>query len=88
MSGLKKWWSPNKLLTPEGEISSIFACGRFAGFVIERKDVYFVGNMLSRKERTEIYDLGIWKTGDDFFQGKKIEKIGGSGKNNYCFLVD
>ena len=89
IAGLRLWWHPKKLNKPEqGEVTSVFAGSRFAGYVIDQKDVYFIGNMFSGKDAEEIVDLRIWKVKPEVFGDKKIEKIGGSYKNNYCFLID
>lgn len=90
VAGSKTWSDPYKLKTPaECTITGIFAGDKAAGYINDQREAYFIGtSWFSSKYTQEISDLGLWKIKDEVWNGKLIEKIGGSYRNHYCILID
>ena len=87
MSGLKTWWSPSAKVLPEGEvITSMFTGNKFTGVVTDNKKVYALRYPFSKKEVTELIDLGMWKINEDVFHDLQVHDIGGGHRNHYALL--
>jgi len=86
-SGLKTWWAPHAKLLPEGEvITSMFTGSKFTGVVTDNKKVYALRYTFSKKEVTELIELGMWKINEDVFHDLQVHGIGGTNQNYFAIL--
>lgn len=88
VTGRKLWWHPVQLGEAEGTVTSIFAGGRHAGYVVDESKVYTVGGMFSASQLEENVDLRLWKVKPSVFFDKRVLKIGGAYRNHYALLAD
>jgi alpha-tubulin suppressor-like RCC1 family protein len=87
VTGCKLWWNPQQLGLA-GPVTSIFAGGRFAGYVVEERNVYCVGGMFNSSQLQEMPALKLWKVKSEVFYNKRVLKVGGAYRNHYCILSD
>mmetsp|Transcript_23108 Transcript_23108/g.41247 ORF Transcript_23108/g.41247 Transcript_23108/m.41247 type:complete len:385 (-) Transcript_23108:34-1188(-) len=88
VTGRKLWWHPQELCIAPGKITSIFAGGRHAGYIVNETEVYSVGGMFGNSSLVENPELRIWRVKPLVFYDKRVLKIGGGYRNHYCLLAD
>jgi len=64
----------------------MFTGNKFTGVVTDNKKVYALRYQFSKKEVTELIDIGMWKINEDVFHDLQVHGIGGSHSNHYAIL--